>query len=184
MGRSTAFGTALYVPFQCELCPCSLISPSFPRFYAVIFLFLSMFSLLNRNVPIPSFQVCQRVAKCQNPAGHSSAPCRMLASVRYAFLLLLAITITSCAEDEVVEALTEATPTTSTFSSTSTPASSRPNIAFDFLLKEGVSMYLQEEWEGCVKNLKLALHAWHYWNEQTARLEHCLVLYMLWGSNE
>lgn len=85
--------------------------------------------------------------------------------MRYAFLLLLAITITSCAEDEVVETLTEAPPTTTT----STPASSHPNIAFDFLYKEGVSKYLQEEWEDCVNNLKLALKGWHYWNNYTAR---------------
>lgn len=175
MGR-TAFGTAVVAPLQCKLCSFRFISPSLPRFNVMIILFLSVFSFLIRNVPIPSSQVCQRVAKCQNPAGHSSTPSRMLASVRYAFVLLLACTITSCAEDEVVETLTEATPTSATTTSTSTPASSQPNIAFDFFYREGVSMYLQEEWEDCVKNLKQALQGWHHWNDNTARLVHCLVL--------
>lgn len=41
-------------------------------------------------------------------------------------------------------------------------------LAYDFLYNEGVSLYLQEDWEGCVMNLELALKGWHWWNDNTA----------------
>lgn len=106
------------------------------------------------------------------PVWPSAAPCRML-STRRAFLLLLAITITSCAEDEQGETLTEDTSTTSVQSI----------IAFDFLYHEGVNMYLQDNWEECVRNIELALQGWHYWNDHTAWYEHCAVLCIIMAGN-
>lgn len=52
-------------------------------------------------------------------------------------------------------------------------------LAYDFLYNEGVSMYLQEDWEACAKNLELALKGWHWWNDNTARYERIATLALL-----
>ncbi|MPC84077.1 hypothetical protein E2C01_078803 [Portunus trituberculatus] len=44
-------------------------------------------------------------------------------------------------------------------------------LAYDFLYNEGIKMYLEENWTGCVKNIELALKGWHWWNDNTARYE-------------
>lgn len=77
-------------------------------------------------------------------------------------VIILIITVAAHAEDEV-ETETEAT---------TTGTSEQSFIAYDFLYNEGVSMYLQDNWEECVKNLELALKGWHYSNDNIARYEH------------
>lgn len=107
----------------------------------------------------------------RNPAGRSAAPCEMLRRRAVPLLFLLfSISIASCAEEED-EALPEP-PTTTTASSNNATQSS---IAFDFLYKEGVSMYLQDNWEECVTNLEQALKGWHYYNGNTARYGHTYI---------
>ena len=80
---------------------------------------------------------------------HSIPPCKMLVSAVYSLVLFIAIA--SCGETETKE----------------NPGQSF--LAYDFLYNEGVKNYLEDNWEGCVKNFELALQGWHLWNDNTAR---------------
>ncbi|XP_042238725.1 prolyl 3-hydroxylase 1-like isoform X2 [Homarus americanus] len=42
-------------------------------------------------------------------------------------------------------------------------------MTYDFLYKEGVSAYLAEEWEKCIRYFELSLADWHWWKDNVAR---------------
>lgn len=41
---------------------------------------------------------------------------------------------------------------------------------YDFLYKEGVTAYLDNDWETCLKYLEEALQDWHWWHNNLVRL--------------
>lgn len=44
----------------------------------------------------------------------------------------------------------------------------RPIMSYDFLYREGVDAYLEEDWEKCKKYLEEALQDWHWWKDNVA----------------
>lgn len=44
-----------------------------------------------------------------------------------------------------------------------------PIMSYDFLYKEGVESYLQENWAECIKQFEMALQDWHWWKTNLIR---------------
>ncbi|XP_071546845.1 prolyl 3-hydroxylase 1-like isoform X2 [Panulirus ornatus] len=44
-----------------------------------------------------------------------------------------------------------------------------PIITYDFLYREGVESYLEEDWEKCKKHFEGALEDWHWWKDNVAK---------------
>ncbi|ROT72577.1 Prolyl 3-hydroxylase 1 [Penaeus vannamei] len=44
-----------------------------------------------------------------------------------------------------------------------------PHLSYDFLYKEGIDKYTENNWEKCVENLEDALSDWHWWRENMAK---------------